>query len=123
MEAEGTEPAPSRANPLPSVLVAIGAVGTGLLWEPLTGVYRRTVELNWAGTSAFALWGIVIVAALAVSVSRRTEPGAPPKFIQINAVLLACLAVVTWGVILATGAVGSPASDTSDGHVELHPNG
>lgn len=120
MQAETiTEPDASRVSPLPSALVLLGAIGTGLLWEPLAGVFGQTVQLNWVGTSAFALWGVVNSLALWVAVRRRRDPGSLPRVIVAAAAALACLAVVTWITIFATGAIGTGASTSSP--VDLEP--
>jgi hypothetical protein len=109
MQAEaGTDPKTSRVTALPAVLVLLGAAGTALLWEPLTGVFARSVQFNAIGTAAFALWAAISVAGLIASLRiRKADQSAVSRVVLVAAALLTCLVVTTWIFIIATGAIGT----------------
>lgn len=103
---------------LPSVLVVVGLIGTGVLWEPLTGVFRQSVQFNAVGTGAFVLWGVVGVAGFVISVRAWTSDRSSfSRALLLAASVLTSVVVATWVVILATGAIG--VGDPTSGSVPL----
>lgn len=99
---------------LPWALMVLGLVGTGVLWEPLTGIFGDRVQLNGVGTGAFALWALVVMAGLAISLRRRNGERSrfDPALLGTGA-LLTCLVVTTWVFIFANGSIGVGAQTSN----------
>ena len=112
------EPEASRATGgsrrlLPWALMVLGLVGTGVLWEPLTGIFGDRVQLNGVGTGAFALWALVVVAGLAISLRRPNQRSRFDPALLGTAALLTCLVVTTWVFIFANGSIGVRAQTSN----------
>lgn len=102
------------------ILVLLALVGTVLLWEPQTGVFRQTVQFNTVGTAGFAAWAVVSIGGLVVSVRAwSADRSAISRALSWAAALLTCLVVTTWVVVIATGAIGT-GTPSPGGRIELH---
>lgn len=98
----------SLARALPGTLVVLAGLGVMLLREPLADVYARRTQLNAFGLGAVFLLTIVAGAALASSaISRSADPefrGAYSESTRLLALLIFGFTIITWIVIMATGA-------------------
>jgi hypothetical protein len=110
----------TRRLAVPSAVVAVVLVGTAAIWEPLDGIFRRTVEVNNLFLGILAALTALGVAAfvLCQRVQRRGSSGKRGTALRALAIIEVIFLMSVWVTAVTTGAIGG-GEQPGSGRVNL----